>query len=396
MREIAKVALEGGELRRFRILAQPLFADPRSYPSRRPRSRRRQRSGSPPTTDASTMSRSHFQGARSPPSTTAVSASAGGAAGDSGSAACRRSSRANPSTRSSAGGRTSVGVEPAASGTCASERVSAKRIGRQLLAAQLRIARKARPDGCGRRAPRSNQAGIPARSKAFSTRPAYSAGDRRNTAISSKRTPRRASSRMRRAISTDSRPSPGAENSRTSPRAHASGGCRVENSYRRSAVRSESPAGSSDLDLRPRVVEPVEGGEIAERHGDERLGRRVDQRPGERELDLRFERHVEEEQRQARDARRRLARHVEERRRGRRRCGSNCASNASSSRGEIGTAERKGVERARPDPRHREIVERPHQRAREAGRARRRGRDRRDRRRGALRTPRVPRRLRTR
>ena len=40
-----------------------------------------------------------------------------------------------------------------------------------------------------------------ARSNAFSTRPRYSRGERRNTAISSNRTPSLTSSRIRRAIS---------------------------------------------------------------------------------------------------------------------------------------------------------------------------------------------------
>ena len=55
----------------------------------------------------------------------------------------------------------------------------------------------------------------------------------------------RTSSRIRRAISTHSRPSPGAEKSRTSPWAARSGGCRVAKSERRSAARSESPDGTS-------------------------------------------------------------------------------------------------------------------------------------------------------
>ena len=216
-----------------------------SYPSRSPRSRRRQRSGSPPTTDASTINRSHFHGARRPPSTMGDSPSAdrcGGLAVSGASGAV--STPANPATRSSAGGRTSKVWAASASGTCASERYSAKRMADRRSTAQLRIARKARPDGCGRRAPRSNQPLMPARSNAFSTRPRYSRGERRNTAISSKRTPPRASSRIRRAISTHSRPSPGAENSRTSPCAWRSGGCRAAKSDRRSAARSESPEGS--------------------------------------------------------------------------------------------------------------------------------------------------------
>ncbi len=48
-----------------------------------------------------------------------------------------------------------------AAGTCASDRYSANRLAESFSQAQARIARKARPAGCGRRVPRSNQAGIP-------------------------------------------------------------------------------------------------------------------------------------------------------------------------------------------------------------------------------------------
>ncbi len=150
----------------------------------------------------------------------------------------------NPAIKSSAGGRISADSTAPASGTCASDRYSAKRMAERRSTAQLRMARKARPEGCGRRAPRSNQALMPARSNAFSTRPRYSRGERRKTAISSKRTPARTSSRIRRAISTHSRPSPGAEKSRTSPCASRSVGWRAANSDRRSADRSESPDGT--------------------------------------------------------------------------------------------------------------------------------------------------------
>ena len=156
----------------------------------------------------------------------------------------------NPATRSSAGGKTSADSTIPASGTWASERYSAKRTAERRSTAQLRMARKARPDGCGRRAPRSNQALMPARSNAFSTRPRYSRGERRKTAISSKRTPPRTSSRIRRAISTHSRPSPGAEKSRTSPCARALE--RLARGEERPAQRRRGPNRRTGRGCRPR------------------------------------------------------------------------------------------------------------------------------------------------
>ena len=179
------------------------------------------------------------------------------------------SKSANPAITSSAGGRTSAGGVASPPGTCASDRYSAKRTADRRSTAQPRIARKARPEGCGRRAPRSNQALMPARSNAFSTRPRYSRGERRKTAISSNRTPRFASSRIRRAISTHSRPSPGAEKSRTSPRGTRSGGWRAAKSDRRSAARSESPDGTRVSIGAPSVLEIVERREIAEGNSDQ-------------------------------------------------------------------------------------------------------------------------------
>ena len=65
--------------------------------------------------------------------------------------------------------------------------------------------------------PRVNHAGTPARRSATSSSDPYTSGARSSTAISSNGVPARASSRIRRAISTVSRPSPGAEKNRTSP-----------------------------------------------------------------------------------------------------------------------------------------------------------------------------------
>ena len=62
--------------------------------------------------------------------------------------------------------------------------------------------------------------GTPARRQACSSRPAYAPGVRRRTAISSKATPRLASSPMRRTSSTTSRASPGADQSWKIGRAH--------------------------------------------------------------------------------------------------------------------------------------------------------------------------------
>ena len=54
-------------------------------------------------------------------------------------------------------------------GTWASERYSAKRRAESFSHAHARMATKARPAGCGRRVPRSNQAGTPARVSACSS-----------------------------------------------------------------------------------------------------------------------------------------------------------------------------------------------------------------------------------
>ena len=145
------------------------------------------------------------------------------------------------------------------------------------------MARNARPAGCGRLVPRSNHAGIPARLNACSSRLAYRCGDRTNTAISSKGTPARASSRMRRAISTHSRPSPGAENSRTSPVGVRSGGRRLANRYRLSATRSVSPFCSSTSGL-IRSIEDDRASEDRRTAPSERVRRMPDQRANEVEL----------------------------------------------------------------------------------------------------------------
>ena len=149
----------------------------------------------------------------------------------------------NPAITSSGGGRISTGPAAAASGTCASERYSAKRTADRRSTAHPSIARKARPEGCGRQVPRSNQPDAGAIERVLEQAEILGGRAEKHRHLV-ERNPCRASSRIRRAISTHSRPSPGAEKSRTSPRGSRSGGWRVEKSERRNAVKSESPAGS--------------------------------------------------------------------------------------------------------------------------------------------------------
>ena len=188
-----------------------------------PFSRRSQRSR-PPTTADSTSSRSQRAGARSVPARTGSSSSSGRscpAASPPAAGSARRSSSdacAGPGVTSGAlpGGtqrpRSPGGPPPASSrGTWPRERYSENRRAERCSAAQASSARKARPAGSGTRVPLANQDSMPARSSAVSSSPAYTPGDRNSTAIRSKGTPRAASARMERAISTASRPSPGAE-----------------------------------------------------------------------------------------------------------------------------------------------------------------------------------------
>ena len=150
-------------------------------------------------------------------------------------------------TRRPAGARTAGSALRCVSrGTCAEREVlgearADRRLDRAAEDGEERAARRVRParaaiePGVDRRRARTRaRAGRGTR-----------AATRRNTAISSNGTPARASSRIRRAISTHSRPSPGAEKSRTSPAPARSGGCRVAKRERRSAARSESPDGTS-------------------------------------------------------------------------------------------------------------------------------------------------------
>ncbi len=153
----------------------------RRYCSARPFRRRAQRS-LPPMTADSTSSASHFHGARSVPATMAAGRSAirrfgDWAIGDRLSVlifVCAVGSESTPNTSSFDGTHESVGLAFSRSrsdGTWPSDRYSAKRFAEKFSAAQLSIARNARPAGCGRLMPRSKYAGIFARASACSSTP---------------------------------------------------------------------------------------------------------------------------------------------------------------------------------------------------------------------------------
>ena len=114
--------------------------------------------------------------------------------------------------------------------------------------------------------------------------------------------------RMRRAISTHSRPSPGAENRRTSPAGVRFGGWLVAKSIPLQRREVGLPGGFEDVRIDARRFEVPERCQIAERHRDEDLWRGLDQLAHQPELDGRIHRHVEQEQRAARGTRRRTPR----------------------------------------------------------------------------------------
>ena len=161
----------------------------------------------------STSSRSHRHGAEMP-----VAAGLPGCRRDPRrDAASSTSGTTSPSPSSSGITHASSGAATSSIGTCASDRYSANRVA-ESSRRRTRAARGTRGrTGRGDRVPRSKCAGMPARSKACSSSPAYCCGERRRTAISSNRTPMAASFKMRRAISTHSRASPGADSHTISP-----------------------------------------------------------------------------------------------------------------------------------------------------------------------------------
>src|SRR5205823_3052509 len=140
-----------------------------SYSAASPFSRRAQRS-QPPITADSTSKLSHFHGALRVPATTAWSPltlvagrwlpSPSLPSGSSG-ARSERTPKTSSREATHVEWREPTGAlrESSSDGTWASERYSAKRLAEKLSAAQLRIARKARPAGSGRRVPRSKYAG---------------------------------------------------------------------------------------------------------------------------------------------------------------------------------------------------------------------------------------------
>ena len=98
-------------------------------------------------------------------------------------------------------------------------------------------------------------------------------------------------------------------------------------------------------------------------------GRRLDQAPRQVELDRRLDRHVEQQQRQPAKALGRFRRGLEQRRAIGRRRGRELLLESLEQRGEIGAAERQRAERIGADAGQRQLVQRPRQRARKAGRA---------------------------
>ena len=96
-------------------------------------------------------------------------------------------------------------------------------------------------------------------------------------------------------------------------------------------------------------------------------GAAADQPPGERELDGRFQRHVEQEERQAGNSCGALAGGREERGTPDRRGGGELLVERFEEPSKIRPAERQLTQRRRLDARHGEIVQRPRQRARESG-----------------------------
>ena len=217
----------------------------------------------------STISVSHFHGARSVPSTMADSSSACG------SEIRRRDRRVRVivATRCSilvpAAGGASARRPPAARiparaalrpGAALARATGTRRSGAltAFRTAQARMARNARPAGCGRRVPRSNQRGHRRRACKRVLEQTDVALRARGGTRPSRRTARRvrASCTIRRAISTHSRPSPGAEKKRTSPpaRARAAGcGRRDSGAARRDRVSSLC---SSRFGWRPSAGEP--------------------------------------------------------------------------------------------------------------------------------------------
>ncbi len=208
----------------------------RSRSSRASPSRRRcHRAGSPPMTADSTISVSHFHGARSEPATIAPPLRLDPRRPPSHpfrglQRRCRwRFCAPNRPNVSSPGGTKSadgIGSQAAGPGRArGTPRTVAPRASRPR--SRAGPGTRAPPGEAAR--PRSNQTGMPPRRQACSSSPRYVCGDRSSTAISSNGTPRLASSRMRRAISIASRPSPGAENNRTSPCGSRVGGRSLSN-----------------------------------------------------------------------------------------------------------------------------------------------------------------------
>ena len=189
--------------------------------------------GSPPMTADSTISVSHFQGARSDPSTTATSSVSGVRRRRAGCLHVRL--RLRRVVRARSADRVRAPRRPGATKLRLARRaVELRDLGeREVLGEAARRELFAgtcedREERAARRMRAARAALEPAGIPGWSGDPAPAervleqadvvlAAIARSTAISSNGTPRVASSRIRRAISTHSRPSPGAEKNRTSP-----------------------------------------------------------------------------------------------------------------------------------------------------------------------------------
>ena len=123
------------------------------------------------------------------------------------------------------------------------------------------------------------------------------------------------------------------------------------------------------LDRSAQRFEIRERSEVAEGNRDQGLWRRRDELLRQAELDGGFHRHVEEEKGQASHSANALAGSGEERGPAGSRCGGKLLVESLEEPRQVGAAERKVPQGRRLDAGHREIVERPGQRPREAGRA---------------------------
>ncbi len=264
----------------------------------------------PPTTDDSTISSSHFQGERSVPATMASSSeSASGGAGTavsgSSTSLVSRFDRSKTSSRGTMGVlvpiRAARRVE-SSRGTCPSDRYSSNRLAESPSTPHDSSAMNARPAGSGRRVPRSKYTGTPPRAAACSSSPRYCCGVRRNTAISSNRTPRL---RLVQNPPNDFEGFPAFARSRKQrhvarPFAKRWAFVGEDVPPQVGEVRSRLSRVRSNVDRRSHALERGSGPQVAVRNRRQRSRRALDQRLHEFLLSARIDRHVEEDQRKSR------------------------------------------------------------------------------------------------